>query len=331
MTLLCPFSLYLTHSEAGVQWEFKSMTDNDLPPGDVLIDVCHSRLNYKDALAVIKGPPVVRQFPMIPGVDLAGTVRASSHPSIAVGTPVMVNGHGIGELRWGGFSQRQRVLAEMITPIPALLTAFDAMTIGTAGYTAALCIMALERGGLTPGLGDVLVTGASGGVGSIGVTLLSKRGYRVIASTGKTAEVAYLQSLGASSVIDRAELSPPGKPLQKERWVAAIDTVGGHTLANVCASIKSRGWVAACGLAQSMDFPATVAPFILRGVTLFGIDCVRTPQIEREEAWKRLATELDLAKLHTIINEVPFREIPTRARDLLDGKVRDRLVVNTLA
>jgi acrylyl-CoA reductase (NADPH) len=321
-------ALYLTNSDAGVRTELRSLEDSDLPPGEVLIDVSHSSLNYKDALAVMQGAPVVRQFPIVPGVDLAGIVRESSSPLVTVGESVMVNGHGLGEQRWGGFSQRQRVPAEMITKIPAPLSAADAMAIGTAGYTAALCVQTLERGGLTPSSGDVLVTGASGGVGGLAVTLLAARGYRVTASTGRVAEAAYLKSLGAAAIIDRNELSSPGKPLQKERWAAAIDSVGGHTLANVCASLKYRGLVAACGLAQSMDFPATVAPFILRGVTLFGIDCVRAPQAERDAAWRFLAQDLDLSKLRMIVNEVSLRDVPEKAKELLAGKVRGRLVIN---
>ena len=318
-------ALYLSQADALA--EIRSLEEADLPAGEVLVDVSHSSLNYKDALAVAKGAPVVRRFPMVPGIDLAGVVRESSHPSVKAGEAILVNGHGMGELRWGGFSQVQRVPADFITKIPAALTAADAMAIGTAGYTAALSLIALERGGLKPEHGEVLVTGAAGGVGSIAIALLAAVGYRVTASTGRVSDAAYLQSLGATKVIDRAELSSPGKPLQKERWAAAIDSVGGHTLANVCASVRARGLVTACGLAQSMDFPATVAPFILRGVTLYGIDSVLATQPERDAAWQRLAADLDLGKLREVASEISLRDVPAKASELLAGKVRGRLVV----
>lgn len=318
--------LYLTN-EPQFKAEIRQLNDADLPPGEILIDVSHSSLNYKDALAVTKGAPVIRKFPIVPGIDLAGTILESSSPHVRVGESILVNGHGLGEERWGGFAQRARVPAEFITKIPEGLSAFDAMAIGTAGYTAALCLLALERGGLTSDRGDVLVTGAAGGVGSIAIMLLAARGYRVTASTGRIADETYLRSLGAGTVIDRAELSSPGKPLQKERWAAAIDSVGGHTLANVCASLKYRGLVAACGLAQSLDFPATVAPFILRGVTLFGIDSVRAPKADRDAAWQRLARDLDLAKLRHVAHEIPLTAVVESAHDLLANKVRGRLVL----
>ena len=325
------FAIYLTSGETGVRAEMRTLAESDLPAGEVLIDVSHSTLNYKDALAITKGAPVVRQFPIVPGIDLAGTVRESTLSEVHPGDAVLVNGHGLGEQHWGGLAQLARVPGAFITPIPSGLNARDAMAIGTAGYTAALCLLKLEQGGLTPDSGEVLVTGATGGVGSIAIALLAAGGYRVTASTGRTSDEPYLKSLGAGEVIDRAELASPGKPLQKERWAAAIDCVGGTTLANVCAGLRYRGLVAACGLAQSLDFPATVAPFILRGVTLYGIDSVRAPQAERNAAWQRLARNLDRQKLQEIATEIPLRNTIASARDLLEGKIRGRLVVNVRA
>ena len=327
-----PFTaLVLSPRESGVAAELRSLDENALPPGEVLIDISHSTVNYKDALAITRGAPVVRKFPMVPGIDLAGVVRESTTADVRTGEAVLVNGHGLGEDRWGGLARVARVPAGFITRIPAGLTAVEAMTIGTAGYTAALCLLALERGGLQPSGGEVLVTGATGGVGSIAILLLAAAGYRVTASTGRAAEEPYLKSLGAGLVIDRAELASPGKPLQKERWAAAIDCVGGTTLANICAGLRHRGLVAACGLAQGMDFPATVAPFILRGITLFGIESVHAPPAERDAAWQRLARDVDLVKLRQIATEIPLGEVIRRAPELLAGKVRGRLVVNVRA
>lgn len=324
-------ALYLTHSDAGVCAEIRTLNEADLPEGELLIEISHSTLNYKDALAITKGPPVVRRFPMVPGIDLAGVVAGGSDPRYIPGQPVLVNGWGLGEERWGGLAQKARVPGDFALKIPAPFTAADAMAIGTAGYTAALCLLKLEGAGLQPGQGKVLVTGATGGVGSIAIVLLAAAGYSVTASTGRLAEESCLKSLGASEVIDRNELSSPGKPLQKERWVAAIDSVGGTTLANICASIHYRGLVAACGLAQSMDFPATVAPFILRGITLFGIDSARAPRPEREAAWARLSKSLDPSQLKKITTTIPLGDVPRAANHLLTGKIRGRLVVNPLA
>jgi acrylyl-CoA reductase (NADPH) len=321
-------ALYLTHSETGVHPEIRTFNESELPAGAVLIRVSHSTLNYKDALAITQGPPVVRRFPIIPGIDLAGTVEESADRRFVPGEPVLVNGWGLGEERWGGLSQKARVPGDFALKIPARFTAADAMAIGTAGYTAALCLLTLERAGLKPGRGKVLVTGATGGVGSIAIALLAAAGYQITASTGRAADDTYLKSLGATEVMDRQELSSPGKPLQKERWIAAIDSVGGPTLANVCASIQYRGWVAACGLAQSMDFPATVAPFILRNVTLFGIDSAHAPRTEREAAWIRLAQSLDPSQLPVIATTISLNQVPTAATQLLAGKIRGRLVVD---
>jgi acrylyl-CoA reductase (NADPH) len=295
--------------------------------GDVLVRVGWSTLNYKDALAITGKAPVVRKYPMIPGIDLAGTVEESADPAWRPGDRVVVNGWGIGELHWGGLAQLARVRGEWLVRIPGAFGERQAAAIGTAGYTAALSVLALERHGLAVG-DEVLVTGAAGGVGSVAVALLAKRGYRVLASTGRREESEYLSSLGAAAVIDRAELSGPAKPLGKERWAGAIDTVGSHTLANACACTRTHGAVAACGNAQGMDFPSSVAPFILRGVTLYGIDSNRAPTPLRIQAWERLAADLDLAKLDAIAHEIPLGDAIGAAGDLLAGKVRGRLVVD---
>lgn len=295
--------------------------------GDVFVRVAWSTLNYKDGLAITGKAPVVRKYPMIPGIDLAGTVEESGDPAWKPGDRVIVNGWGIGEQHWGGLSQLARVRGEWLVRVPDAFTERQAAAIGTAGYTAALSVLALERHGLAVG-DEVLVTGAAGGLGSVAVALLARRGYRVIASTGRRDESGYLASLGAATVIDRAELSGPAKPLAKERWAGAIDSVGSHTLANACATTRYRGAVAACGLAGGMDFPVTVAPFILRGVTLYGIDSVRAPRAAREEAWARLASDLDPAKLDAITREVALGDVLSAAEEILAGRVRGRLVVD---
>ncbi len=297
-------------------------------PGDVTVDVTHSTLNYKDGLAIAGKGPVVRRFPMIPGIDFAGTVRAGGAGAFEPGDRVLLNGWGVGEGHPGGLAQRARVQGEWLLPVPAAFTPAQAMAIGTAGYTAMLCVLALERHGVRPGDGEVLVTGAAGGVGSVAIALLAKLGHRVVASTGRTTEADYLKALGAADVIDRTALSEPGKPLQKERWAAAIDTVGSHTLANVCAQLCYRGVVAACGLAQGMDLPGSVAPFILRGVTLAGVDSVMCPIADRREAWQRLATDLDLAALDRMTTRIGLGDAIAAASDVLAGRVRGRLVVD---
>jgi len=323
-----PFTgLLLDNAGSRFNARVASLNETDLPPGEVLIRVSHSTLNYKDALAIQNRAPVVRNFPMVAGIDIAGVIESSTDARWQIGDPVLVNGWGLGETRWGGLAQLCRVPGDFPIHLPKGMTAATAMSIGTAGYTAMLCVNALERGGLRPGLGDVLVTGAAGGVGSMAISILSRLGYRIIASTGRVAEAGYLKLLGAAEIIDRGELSSPGKPLQKERWVAAIDSVGSHTLANVCAGTKYRGLVAACGLAQGMDFPATVAPFILRGVSLLGIDSVRAPIAEREAAWKRLVELIDPAKLALMTRQIRLDEAIAAAADLLAGKVRGRLLV----
>jgi len=305
-----------------------SLDESQLPDGNVLVNIEYSTLNYKDGLAITGRSPVVRHFPMVPGIDFAGTVATSTHPDYAAGERVVLNGWGVGETHWGGLAQKARVDGDWLIPLPDGLTTKQAMAVGTAGYTAMLCILALERHGLTPNSGDVLVTGANGGVGSFAVALLAKRGYRVVASTGRPQESAYLTRLGAQEIIDRNTLSGPGRPLQKERWAAAIDSVGSHTLANVCAGLRADGAVAACGLAQGMDFPATVAPFILRGVSLLGVNSVTRPIAERKAAWQRLAEDLDREHLDVMTQEIALAEAIAAAGELLDGRVRGRLVVD---
>lgn len=312
--------------------EIRAITDAELeaatPGDDVVIDVTHSTINYKDGLALTNTSPVVRKWPMVAGIDAAGTVRHSSHPAWKAGEAVVVNGWGLGETHWGGLAQRARVKGDWLVRIPAPFTAREAMAIGTAGYTAALSVLALQAHGVTPSQGEVLVTGATGGVGSIAVALLSALGYAVVGSTGKAGESDYLKSLGAREVIDRAGLAVAGKPLQKDRWAGAVDSVGGVTLANVCAQTRWGGTVAACGLASGMDFPASVAPFILRGVTLAGIDSVMAPLDRRRAAWKLLADKLPVDRLAQMTREVPLAGAFDVARDILAGRVRGRVVVD---
>jgi acrylyl-CoA reductase (NADPH) len=306
----------------------KKLDESQLPAGDVTVRVEYSTLNYKDALAITGKGPVVRQFPMVPGIDFAGTVEHSGNPSYKSGDKVLLNGWGVGEAHWGGLSQLVRVKADWLIPLPAALTARQAMAVGTAGYTAMLCVMSLERHGIVPGDGEILVTGAAGGVGSIAVALLSKLGFRVAAMTGRPAQADFLRQLGAAEIIDRAPYAAAGKPLVKERWAGAIDVVGSHTLANVCASLRYGGLVAACGLAGGMDFPGTVAPFILRGVTLAGIDSVMRPRADRVEAWRRLSRDLEITRLDLLTEEISLIQAVERAGPLLEGQVRGRIVVD---
>ena len=308
-----------------------TLNEQELMPGDVLVAVDYSTLNYKDALAVTGRGPVIRQFPLIPGIDFAGTVQASSYPGIAVGDRVVANGWGLSQSHHGGYAQKARVNGDWLVKIPDTFSTKDAMAIGTAGYTAMLCVLALEHGGLTPQRGDVLVTGANGGVGSIAIALLSGLGYRVVASTGRSDEGEYLRSLGAADIIDRKTLSEPGAPIAAERWAGAVDSVGSVTLANVLATTRYRGVVAACGLAQGMDLPASVLPFILRNVTLAGIDSVNAPQEVRIEAWSRLARDLDLGKLARTTHVVGLAEVPALARRMFEGTVQGRTVVDVNA
>jgi acrylyl-CoA reductase (NADPH) len=305
------------------------LEEGRLPAGEVTVRVDYSTLNYKDALAITGKAPVVRQFPMVPGVDFAGTVDASAHPFYRVGDRVLLNGWGVGETHWGGLAQRARVKGDWLIPLPGAFTLRQSMAIGTAGYTAMLCVMALERHGVTPSSGEILVTGAAGGVGSVAVAVLAKLGYRVAAVTGRLAEAEYLKRLGAAEILDRALFTAPGKPLAKERWAGAIDVVGSHTLANVCAALRYRGVVAACGLAGGMDFPASVAPFILRGITLAGVDSVMCPRADRLEAWRRLSHDLDIGRLELLTEEIGLSQVIDLAGALLEGRVRGRVVVDT--
>jgi acrylyl-CoA reductase (NADPH) len=302
--------------------------ESELPEASVTIDVAWSTINYKDGLALTGKAPILRKFPIVPGIDLAGVVTASSHPDWKPGDRVAMNGAGLGESHWGGLSQRARVDGDWLIRVPEAFDLRQAMAIGTAGYTAMLCVLALERRGVTPASGEVLVTGASGGVGSVAIAVLAGLGYSVTASTGKLEQADYLRSLGAGAVIDRNELSQPGKPLQKERWAAVVDSVGSHTLVNDCAQTRYRGTVAACGLAQGMDFPATMAPFILRGLTLCGVESVMAPMPLRREAWARLARDLDPRKLEMMTTSIGLGEALAAAEQILAGKVRGRIVVD---
>ena len=322
-------ALLLEKDDAGFRASLTELDESRLPDADVLVQPEYSTLNYKDGLALTNKAPVVRSWPMVPGIDGAGTVIESRHPGWKPGDRFVHNGWGVGETHWGCLAGRARLKGEWLVRLPAAFTPRQAMAIGTAGYTAMLCVLALERHGVQPGDGEVLVTGATGGVGSVAIALLARLGHRVVAATGKPQEAAYLGALGAAAVIDRAELAAPGRPLQKERWAAVVDAVGSHTLANACAQTRYGGAVAACGLAQGMDFPATVAPFILRGVALLGVDSVMAPLALREQAWARLARDLDPALLERITTEVTLDEAIEAAQRLMAGQVRGRIVVRT--
>lgn len=321
-------AILIDKTDAGQTVAVTQVDEANLPEGDVTIDVAYSTLNYKDGLAITGKGPVVRKFPMVPGIDLVGTVRESSHADWKAGDTVVLNGWGVGETHWGGLGQVARLKGDWLVSLPSAFTPKQAMAIGTAGYTAALCVEALVSAGVTPDKGEVLVTGATGGVGSVAVALLAKLGFTVVAATGKASEGDYLKTLGATSIIDRADLSAPGKPFQKERWAAAVDSVGSNTLANAVAATKYGGVVAACGLAQGADFPSSVMPFILRGVSLLGIDSVMAPKAKRLVAWQRLANDLDPALLDSIATEVGLADAVQAAADLIDGKVRGRVLVD---
>jgi acrylyl-CoA reductase (NADPH) len=321
-------AILLEKPDSGFSASLTQLDDSQLPDGDVTVRIDYSTLNYKDGLAIANTSPVVRKWPMVPGVDFAGTVEASTHPDWEPGDKVILNGWGVGEVHWGGLAQKARVQGEWLVALPEAFSSWQAMAIGTAGYTAMLCVQALEKHGMTPARGPVLVTGANGGVGSVAIALLAKLGYQVLASTGRLAETEHLKALGASEVIDRATLAAPGRPLGKERWAAAVDTVGSHTLANVCAGLRYGGVVAACGLAQGMDFPGSVAPFILRGVTLAGIDSVMAPRALRINAWDRLAQDLDTDRLASFVREISLAEALVVAPQILAGQVRGRVVVD---
>ena len=320
-------AIRIDKAEKGQAVDLVDFDEADLMAGDVTVDVDWSTVNYKDGLALTGKAPVVRRFPMIPGIDFAGRVESSSHPEWKPRAEVILNGWGLGETHLGAYGAKARVKGDWLVPLPAGMSGREAMAIGTAGYTAMLAVMALERHGVAPANGPVVVTGAAGGVGSVAIALLAKLGYAVIASTGRPQEADYLKRLGAAEIIDRAELSGPGRPLGKERWAGAIDSVGSHTLANVLAMTRYGGAVAACGLAAGMDLPASVAPFILRGVSLLGIDSVMCPQRLRREAWKRLATDLDRGKLQDMVSEIGLLDVIEAGRAIVDGKVRGRTVV----
>ena len=320
-------AIVIDKGEGAQQAALRDFDEAGLMEGDVTVRVSHSCLNYKDGLALTGKAPVVRRFPMIPGIDFAGVVEASSHPGFKPGDAVLLNGWGTGETHLGGYAERSRVKGEWLVPLPDSLTPAQAMAVGTAGYTAMLSLMAIERHGLTPDAGPAVVTGAAGGVGSIAIALLHRAGWRVIASTGRMEEAEYLTGLGADEVIDRASLSAAPKPLAKERWAAGVDSVGSATLANVLSMTRYGGAVAACGLAGGMDLPGSVAPFILRGVALLGIESVMAPKSRRVEAWGRLARELDLAKLDAMTRTIGLADVPQAAEEIIAGRVRGRTVV----
>ena len=324
-------AILINKDDSGYSAQMSQIEEQQLPEGDVLIQVDYSTLNYKDSLAITGASPVVRNFPMVPGIDFAGTVEHSDHADFKAGDQVLLNGFGVGEGHWGGLAQKARVKGDWLVPLPTAFTPKQAMTIGTAGYTAMLCVMALEQQGVNPDQGEILVTGAAGGVGSVAVSLLAKLGYHVVASSGRPEEKDYLLSLGATQVMDRNELSEKGRPLAKERWAGAIDVAGSHTLANICASMKYGGTVAACGLAQGYDLPATVMPFILRGITLAGIDSVYRPKADRIAAWNRLAEDLDLTHLDAIMTEITLSQALETAQEQMQGLTRGRFVVNVNA
>jgi len=323
-------AIRVSKGEKAPQVEFVNLTEADLMEGDVTVAVEYSTVNYKDGLALTGAAPIIRHWPLIPGIDFSGKVETSDHPDFKPGDRVVLNGWGVGEGHHGGYAQKARVKGDWLVKLPDAISNEQAMAIGTAGYTSMLCVLALEKNGVKPG-SDVLVTGAAGGVGSVAIVLLAKLGYRVIASTGRLSEADYLKTLGADEVIDRNELSNPAKPLGKERWAGAVDAVGSHTLANVLSMTKYGGTVAACGLAQGLDLPASVAPFILRGITLAGIDSVMAPKEKREEAWKRLATDLDMKKLEALSFRAKLDDVPKLATEILAGNVRGRAIVDVNA
>ncbi len=320
--------ILIEKDDNGYRAALQEIDESQLPDGDVTINVQYSTLNYKDGLAITGKSPVVRKFPMIPGIDLVGTVENSTHPEYKPGDAVVLNGWGVGEAHWGGLAQKARLKGDWLVPLPKGFTPQQAMSIGTAGYTAMLCIMALEKHGVTPDKGEILVTGATGGVGSVAVAILAKLGYQVVAMTGRPESSEYVTALGASEVILRSEYAEPGRPLGRERWAGVVDVVGSHVLANACAATKYRGVVTACGLAGGMDLNTTVMPFILRGVTLAGVESVMCPRDTRLEAWRRLEQDLDLSKLNTIAHEIGLSDAIGTASQLLSGQVRGRVIVD---
>lgn len=321
-------AVLIEKGDAGQTVGVTELDEAQLPEGNVSVEVEYSTLNYKDGLAITGKSPVVRKFPMVPGIDLAGVVTESSHADWSKGDRVVLNGWGVGETHWGGLAQRARLNGDWLVPLPSEFSTHQVMAIGTAGYTASLCVDALLQHGVSPDEGEVLVTGATGGVGSVAIVLLTAAGFKVAAATGKASEEPYLKQLGAVTVLDRAELGEAGKPLQKERWAGVVDSAGSHTLVNACAQTRYGGAVAACGLAQGMDLPATVAPFILRGVSLLGIDSVMAPKDRRLAAWRRLSRDLDAGALDSLAQEVALGEAIASAAKLMDSQVRGRIVVD---
>ena len=321
-------AIQISRTEQGQKADFVTLDESYLTEGDVLVEVSHSSVNYKDGLAITGKGPIIRKFPLIPGIDFAGTVRESTHPKWKAGDQVVLNGWGVGEQYNGGFAELARVSGDWLVPVPKGWTPSDCMAVGVAGYTAMLCVMALEEQGVKPADGEVLVTGAAGGVGTTAIVILAHLGYKVIASTGRVSEEPFLKSLGAAGVVDRNEFNTPVKPLAKSRWAACVDSVGSVTLANVISQMNPDGTVAACGLAQGMDLPTTVAPFILRGVKLIGVNSVSTPIPRRMEAWSRIARDLDLAKLKELTTHVKLADVPRVAADIVAGQVRGRVVVD---
>jgi len=320
-------AIVVEKAEGGTKAALTDFDEANLMEGDVTVRVEYSTVNYKDGLAITGKAPVVRRFPMIAGIDLAGTVENSSHPAWKSGDKVILNGWGCGETHLGAYGAKARVKGDWLVPLPKSMSAREAMAIGTAGYTAMLAVIALERHGLKAERGPIAVTGAAGGVGSVATTILAKLGFSVSAVTGRTGAAEYLKGLGATEIIERKELAGPPKPLAKERWAGAIDAVGSTTLANLLSTTRYGGAVAACGLAGGMDLPASVAPFILRGVCLYGIDSVMCPLPQRQEAWKRLETDLDRQKLATMTREIGLAGVPEAAASILAGQVRGRIVV----
>lgn len=321
-------AIQISKTEQGQKVDFVTLDESVLTEGDVLVDVSHSSVNFKDGLAITGKSPIIRKFPLIPGIDFAGTIRESGNPRWKAGDQVVLNGWGVGEQYNGGFAEVARVSGDWLVPVPKGWTPADCMAVGVAGYTAMLCVMALEEQGVKPSDGDILVTGAAGGVGTTAIVILAKLGYRVIASTGRVSEESFLKDLGAAGVIDRNEFNTPVKPLAKSRWAGCVDSVGSVTLANVLSQMNPEGTVAACGLAQGMDLPASVAPFILRGVKLIGVNSVTTPMPRRLAAWDRIAHDLDLGKLKALTSHVKLDDVPRVAADIVAGQVRGRVVVD---
>ena len=320
--------IWIERAESGQVVRLRHLDDEQFDEGDVVVRIDYSTINYKDGLSITGRAPIAKRYPMIPGVDFAGLVERSSHPRWKPGDAVVLNGWWSGEKRFGGLAQRARVDGELLLPLPPALTTRQAMALGSAGYTAALSVLALERHGLRPGDGEVLVTGATGGVGSVAVALFARRGHTVVASTGKLDESEYLRSLGAAEILDRRELEVPGRPLGPARWAGVVDNVGSHTLANACATTRTHGAVAAVGNAAGMEFPGSVAPFILRGVTLYGIDSNTAPRTLRVAAWDLLASDIDAAQLDGMTREIALGDVMAAAQEIVAGRVRGRIVVD---